>query len=150
MPESSRNTCVAGFVVLCAYGLIPTLQPEGSTFARVYAVYGGIFIAMAYGWGWLVDGDKPDTGDIVGAVIAVAGVMLAWFWPRACCQATAAAAAAGGGAVGGGVGDPMFMLSAASLSGAVVQAGVADVGAETPLQYHGAPQAAGAGSGVQL
>jgi hypothetical protein len=47
-----------------------------------YAVYGGVFIALSYAWGWAVDGDRPDTGDWVGASIAVAGVALAWFWPR--------------------------------------------------------------------
>ncbi len=38
-----------GALVLAAYGFIPTLQPEGASFARVYAVYGGIFIIMSYG-----------------------------------------------------------------------------------------------------
>lgn len=47
-----------------AYGLIPTLQPEGATFSRVYAVYGGVFVIMSYGWGWLIDHDRPDVGDI--------------------------------------------------------------------------------------
>ncbi|KAG2425485.1 hypothetical protein HXX76_013694 [Chlamydomonas incerta] len=73
---------VGGAAVLVAYGAIPTLQPEGASFSRVYAVYGGVFIAMSYGWGWAVDGDRPDTGDWVGAAIALAGVCLAWFWPR--------------------------------------------------------------------
>ena len=72
----------AGAAVLVAYGAIPTLQPEGATFSRVYAVYGGVFIALSYAWGWAVDGDRPDTGDWAGAAIALAGVALAWFWPR--------------------------------------------------------------------
>lgn len=65
-----------------AYGFIPTLQPDGATFSRVYAVYGGIFVVMSYAWGWLVDGDRPDTGDFVGGSVAVGGTLLAWFWPR--------------------------------------------------------------------
>lgn len=71
-----------GAAVLVAYGVIPTLQPEGASFARVYAVYGGIFVVMSYGWGWTVDGDRPDRGDWVGAGIALTGVAVAWFWPR--------------------------------------------------------------------
>lgn len=65
-----------------AYGLIPTLQPEGATFSRVYAVYGGVFVIMSYGWGWLTDHDRPDVGDILGSCLALAGVSICWFWPR--------------------------------------------------------------------
>eukprot|EP00955_Chlamydomonas_euryale_P081436 363578-Chlamydomonas_euryale.AAC.1 len=39
-----------GCAALAAYGFIPTLQPEGASFARVYAVYGGVFIIMSYAW----------------------------------------------------------------------------------------------------
>jgi drug/metabolite transporter superfamily protein YnfA len=76
-----------GCVVLCAYGLIPTLQPAEANFSRVYAVYGGVFIIMAYFWGWLVDADRPDTGDWVGSAVALAGVMVCTFWPRKAAEA---------------------------------------------------------------
>jgi small multidrug resistance family-3 protein len=68
--------------VLCAYGLIPTLQPQEATFSRVYAVYGGFFVILSYAWGAAVDGDRPDVGDWVGGSVALAGVLVAWFWPR--------------------------------------------------------------------
>lgn len=71
-----------GFAVLCCYGLIPTLQPPEAGFARVYAVYGGAFIALSYAWGAAVDGARPDAGDYAGGALALAGVLLAWFWPR--------------------------------------------------------------------
>ena len=67
---------------MALYGLVPTLQPKEATFARVYAVYGGVFIVLSYAWGWAVDGDRPDRGDIIGGSIALAGVALAWFWRR--------------------------------------------------------------------
>ncbi|KAK9823975.1 hypothetical protein WJX72_006732 [[Myrmecia] bisecta] len=70
-----------GSLVLVSYGFIPTLQPPDS-FGRIYAVYGGFFIALSYAWGWILDGDKPDLGDWIGAGVALAGVALAWFWPR--------------------------------------------------------------------
>jgi drug/metabolite transporter superfamily protein YnfA len=73
---------LCGCLVLCAYGFIPTLQPPEASFSRVYVVYGGVFILLSYLWGWLVDGDRPDVGDWVGAGIAIAGVLVAWFWPR--------------------------------------------------------------------
>lgn len=73
---------VVGSIILVCYGLVPTLQPKEVNFSRVYAVYGGIFIIMSYMWGWVVDKDRPDTGDLVGASIATGGVLAAWFWPR--------------------------------------------------------------------
>jgi len=52
---------VIGSLVLILYGFVPTLQPV-SDFGRIYAVYGGFFILLCYGWGWLLDGMKPDAG----------------------------------------------------------------------------------------
>ena len=63
------------------YGFVPTLQPT-SNFGRLYAIYGGFFIVLSYGWGWVVDGERPDRGDFLGASIAIVGVALAYFWPR--------------------------------------------------------------------
>ena len=63
------------------YGFIPTLQPT-SNFGRIYAVYGGVFIVLSYIFGWLLDGIKPDIGDISGGSIALIGVCVAMFWPR--------------------------------------------------------------------
>jgi len=39
-----------GGVVLFLYGVIPTLQPQ--RFSRVYAAYGGVFVALSLAWGW--------------------------------------------------------------------------------------------------
>ena len=49
---------VCGSAVLVLYGFVPCLQPL-SDFGRLYAVYGGVFIALAYGYGWLVE-NKAD------------------------------------------------------------------------------------------
>jgi small multidrug resistance family-3 protein len=62
-----------GALVLAAYGVVAALQPI-SEFGRVYAAYGGIFIARA--WGVLVDGFRPDRWDLLGAAICVAGVVV--------------------------------------------------------------------------
>jgi small multidrug resistance family-3 protein len=69
-----------GALVLVAYGWVPTLQPAG--FGRVYAAYGGIFVAMALLWGWWIDGQKPDRFDIVGGLVCVVGVAIIFFAPR--------------------------------------------------------------------
>ena len=53
-----------------------------SDFGRLYAVYGGIFIALSYVWGVRFDGMRVDRGDVIGSLMALAGVMIALFWPR--------------------------------------------------------------------
>jgi small multidrug resistance family-3 protein len=70
-----------GSIVLVAYGFLPTLQPTDE-FGRIYAVYGGFFIALSFLAGWALDGNRPDRGDIVGGCIAMVGVLLILFWPR--------------------------------------------------------------------
>lgn len=69
-----------GGLVLMHYGVIPTLQT--SHFGRIYAVYGGFFIVLSLLWGWGVDGDRPDRADVVGAAVALAGVVVMMYWPR--------------------------------------------------------------------
>lgn len=72
---------LAGAVVLVAYGVIPTLQPEPN-FGRVYAAYGGIFVALSLLWGWQVDRKTPDHYDVIGALICLAGVAVIMWAPR--------------------------------------------------------------------
>ena len=50
-----------GGIILIVYGFIPTLQPVDH-FGRTFAVYGGFFIVYSYGWGWLLDSQRPDKG----------------------------------------------------------------------------------------
>ena len=70
-----------GAVVLAAYGVVAALQPI-SEFGRVYAAYGGVFIALALVWGVLVDGFRPDRWDLLGASICVVGVLVMVGPPR--------------------------------------------------------------------
>lgn len=72
---------VVGAVVLVLYGVVPTLQP--GNFGRVYAAYGGIFIAMSLVWGWSIDRIAPDKFDFIGGAIALVGVAVIMYWPRA-------------------------------------------------------------------
>jgi small multidrug resistance family-3 protein len=64
-----------GVLVLAAYGVVAAMQPI-SEFGRVYAAYGGVFIALAVAWGVLVDGFRPDRWDLLGVEICVAGVVV--------------------------------------------------------------------------
>ena len=72
---------IIGAVILVLYGFVPTLQPLDD-FGRVYAVYGGIFIALSFAWSAVLDGFRPDTGDLIGSFVALIGVCICLFWPR--------------------------------------------------------------------
>jgi len=69
-----------GGIVLVIYGVIPTLQP--ANFGRVYAAYGGVFIALSLFWGWQIDRVVPDKVDWIGGCIALLGVLVIMYWPR--------------------------------------------------------------------
>jgi len=71
---------LVGAAILILYGVIPTFQP--SHFGRVYAAYGGFFIALSLLWGALVDGDMPDRWDLMGGAIAIIGVSVIMYAPR--------------------------------------------------------------------
>lgn len=58
-----------GGLILFLYGVLPTLQPAEAPFGRVYAAYGGVFIALALLWGWAIDGVRPDRYDVIGAAM---------------------------------------------------------------------------------
>jgi small multidrug resistance family-3 protein len=49
---------------------------------RVYAAYGGVYVATAVLWLWLVDGVRPTVHDLVGSAIAVVGMSVIMFSPR--------------------------------------------------------------------
>jgi small multidrug resistance family-3 protein len=69
-----------GAIILFVYGIIPTLQP--AEFGRVYAAYGGIFIASAIIWGRIVDKKKPDRYEIIGSIVSVIGAIVIFYAPR--------------------------------------------------------------------
>lgn len=69
-----------GAIVLFIYGIIQTFQP--ANFGRVYAAYGGVFIVSSLIWGYVVEKRKADKYDIIGAVIALIGVIVIMYWPR--------------------------------------------------------------------
>lgn len=59
---------LAGFVWLL------TQHPTGA--ARTYAAYGGVYIAVAVLWLWLIEGQRPTAWDLVGSVVAVIGMAI--------------------------------------------------------------------------
>jgi small multidrug resistance family-3 protein len=49
---------------LAIFAWLLTLHPHAA--GRTYAAYGGVYVASAVAWLWLVDGQKPDRWDLVG------------------------------------------------------------------------------------
>ena len=49
-----------------------SLHPTGG--ARTYAAYGGVYIAVAILWLWVVEREIPNRWDLVGAAISVLGM----------------------------------------------------------------------------
>jgi small multidrug resistance family-3 protein len=61
-------------ISLAAFVWLLTLHPAAS--GRVYAAYGGVYVATALVWLWKVDRVPLTSTDIVGALIAVAGMAI--------------------------------------------------------------------------
>jgi small multidrug resistance family-3 protein len=78
--KKSISFGLIGGVILFVYGIIPTLQP--SNFGRVYAAYGGIFVAMAIIWGLMIDKKRPERYDIIGGIIVLIGASVIFYAPR--------------------------------------------------------------------
>ena len=57
-----------------------TLHPTAA--GRVYAAYGGVYIATAIAWLWVVDGLRPTAWDVIGALVAIIGMGIIMFAPR--------------------------------------------------------------------
>lgn len=72
---------LVGALVLISYGIIPTWQ-DSPHFGRVYAAYGGIFIVLSLLWARAFDGFEADRWDLLGALIALVGVLVIFFGPR--------------------------------------------------------------------
>lgn len=65
---------VPGALSLAAFAWLLTLHPTAS--GRIYAAYGGVYIATAVLWLWLVDGQKPGVWDLVGSAVALCGMAI--------------------------------------------------------------------------
>lgn len=66
---------------LALFAWLLTLHPAAS--GRVYAAYGGVYVAVAIGWLWIIDGVRPTAWDLLGSAVALAGMAIIAFAPRA-------------------------------------------------------------------
>lgn len=65
---------------LALFAWLLTLHPTAA--GRVYAAYGGVYVAVAIVWLWRVDGIRPTAWDLTGAAIALLGMAIIMFAPR--------------------------------------------------------------------
>ncbi|MFL9925025.1 YnfA family protein [Herbaspirillum lusitanum] len=65
---------------LALFAWLLTLHDAPS--GRVYAAYGGVYIAAAMCWLWLMDGVRPSGWDMAGVGVALLGMGLIAFQPR--------------------------------------------------------------------
>lgn len=61
-------------VSLMAFVWLLTLHPAPA--GRVYAAYAGVYLVVAMGVLWLIDGVVPTGRDILGAVLALTGMAI--------------------------------------------------------------------------
>lgn len=66
---------------LAAFAWLLTLHPTAA--GRVYAAYGGVYIFCAIFWLWTVDGIRPTAWDLIGAFVALTGMAIIMFAPKA-------------------------------------------------------------------
>ncbi len=65
---------------LSVFAWLLTLHPTSA--ARTYAMYGGVYVAVAVAWAFVVDKQQPDRWDLIGASVAVLGMAIMAFAPR--------------------------------------------------------------------
>ena len=66
---------VAGIVSLVIFALLLT-RIEALFAGRTFAAYGGVYIAVSLLWLWVIEGQRPDRWDLLGAIICIAGAAL--------------------------------------------------------------------------
>lgn len=79
--ERSVFWTLPGLVSLIVFALLLTRIDAGFA-GRVYAAYGGVYIAASLLWLWFIEGQRPDRWDVTGALVCLAGAALILFGPR--------------------------------------------------------------------
>jgi small multidrug resistance family-3 protein len=80
--DKSALWLIPGIAALALFAYLLTLV-ESPFAGRAYAAYGGVYIASALAWGWLVERQRPDQWDLIGAAICLVGMAVILFGPRA-------------------------------------------------------------------
>lgn len=78
--QGSPWLLVPAAISLSLFAWLLTLHNAPS--GRVYAAYGGVYIAVALLWLWRVDGVRPSVWDISGVAVALIGMGIIVCQPR--------------------------------------------------------------------
>ena len=70
-----------GTLSLIIFALLLT-RIDAAFAGRTFAAYGGVYIAASLLWLWIVEGQRPDHWDTVGAVIVLIGAGIILWGPR--------------------------------------------------------------------
>lgn len=70
-----------GVLSLILFALVLT-RIDSAAAGRVFAAYGGVYIAASLVWLWAVERQAPDRWDIVGAAVCLVGAAIILLGPR--------------------------------------------------------------------
>jgi small multidrug resistance family-3 protein len=65
---TSFRLLIPAAISLACFAWLLSLHPGAA--AQIYAAYGGVYIAIALRWLWLVEGQRPTRWDIIGSTIS--------------------------------------------------------------------------------
>lgn len=71
-----------GMLSLVLFAVVLTRIDSGAA-GRVFAAYGGIYIAASLVWLWAIERQAPDRWDLAGAAICLVGAAVILLGPRA-------------------------------------------------------------------
>ena len=71
-----------GVLSLILFAFVLT-RVDSAVAGRVYAAYGGVYIAASLFWLWAVERQAPDRWDLTGAAICLVGAAIILLGPRA-------------------------------------------------------------------
>ena len=79
--DKSVYWILPGIVSLIVFAVL--LTRINSMFAgRTFAAYGGVYIVASLLWLWIIEGQRLDKWDILGAIICIGGAVLILFGHR--------------------------------------------------------------------
>jgi small multidrug resistance family-3 protein len=78
--DKSAWLIVPSFIALGMFAWLLTFHPSHA--GRVYASYGGVYVAVSIIWLWAFEKQVPDVYDLVGSALALIGMGIIAFGPH--------------------------------------------------------------------